>query len=81
MMGRGAEDWTQDSWQPEQGRGRGGRARPDKVKKRHLGTPEPPARLQGYTTSCMGLTLGAGKVRPWDSKWAIKSSTTSHRSA
>src|SRR5436190_1544006 len=34
-----------------------------------------------YTTSCMGLTLGAGSERPSDSKWAITSSITSHRSA
>jgi len=34
-----------------------------------------------YSISCMGLTLGAGRERPSDSKWAITSSITSQRSA
>jgi hypothetical protein len=37
--------------------------------------------LKRYNTSCMGLTLGAGREWPSDSKCAITSSITPHRSA
>jgi hypothetical protein len=35
---------------------------------------------EGYPTACIGRTLGGGRGRPSDSKWAMTSSSTSHGS-